>query len=69
MLALALPFLLSLSDLLSPKGVQDMVARRPDIDLMEVADQGHAPLLADKPTMDRIVAFCSRCDHAETSAS
>ena len=58
-----------LSDLLSPKGVQDMVARRPDIDLMEVADQGHAPLLADKPTMDRIVAFCSRCDHAETSAS
>ncbi|HEX7881239.1 MAG TPA: alpha/beta hydrolase [Afipia sp.] len=51
-----------LSDLLSPQGVQDMVARRPDIDLIEVADQGHAPLLADKPTMDRIVAFCARCD-------
>jgi len=27
-----------------------------------VADQGHAPLLADQPTMARIVAFCARCD-------
>lgn len=53
-----------LSDLLSPQGVQDMIARRPDIDLVKVADQGHAPLLADKPTMDRIVAFCARCDEA-----
>jgi pimeloyl-ACP methyl ester carboxylesterase len=53
-----------LSDLLSLQGVQDMIARRPDIDLMTVADQGHAPLLADKPTMDRIVAFCRRCDEA-----
>lgn len=51
-----------LSDLLSRQGVQDMIARRPDIDLVTVADQGHAPLLADKPTMDRIVAFCARCD-------
>lgn len=53
-----------LSDLLSPQGVQDMIARRPDIDLVKVPDQGHAPLLADKPTMDRIVAFCARCDEA-----
>lgn len=52
----------ALSDLLSPQGVKDMIARRPDIDLVEVADQGHAPLLADKPTVDRIVAFCARCD-------
>lgn len=51
-----------LSDLLSRQGVKDMIARRPDIDLVEVADQGHAPLLADKPTVDRIVAFCARCD-------
>lgn len=54
-----------LSDLLSVQGVQDMMARRPDIDLVKVPDQGHAPLLADKPTMDRIVAFCARCDQAE----
>lgn len=53
-----------LSDLLSPQSVRDMVARRPDIDLVEVADQGHAPLLADKPTVDRIVGFCARCDKA-----
>lgn len=53
-----------LSDLLSAQGVQDMVARRPDIDLVKVADQGHAPLLADRPTMDRIIAFCARCDGA-----
>jgi pimeloyl-ACP methyl ester carboxylesterase len=50
-----------LSDLLSPQGVQDMTARRPDIDLVEVSNEGHAPLLADKPTVDRIVAFCARC--------
>jgi pimeloyl-ACP methyl ester carboxylesterase len=54
-----------LSDLLSPQGVRDMVARRRDIDLVEVADQGHAPLLADRPTMERIVAFCARCDEAK----
>jgi hypothetical protein len=58
----------ALSDLLSVQGVKDMVTRRPDIDLVTVADQGHAPLLADKPTMDRIVAFCERCDKAKLSA-
>ena len=57
----------ALSDLLSVHGVQDMIARRPDIDLVTVADQGHAPLLADKPTMDRIVAFCQHCDKSGAS--
>lgn len=63
----AVPLMLihgALSDLLSVQGVRDMAARRPDIDLVTVPDQGHAPLLADKPTMDRIVAFCRRCDEA-----
>ena len=59
----------ALSDLLSVQGVKDMVTRRPDIDLVTVADQGHAPLLADKPTMDRIVAFCERCDKGEGLSS
>lgn len=58
-----------LSDLLLLQGVQDMIARRPDIELVTVADQGHAPLLADKPTMDRIVAFCARCDGGGALAS
>lgn len=57
----------ALSDLLSVQGVKDMITRRPDIDLVTVTDQGHAPLLADKPTMDRIVAFCRRCDGATAS--
>ena len=50
------------SDLLSAQGVSDMAARRPDIDLVEVPDEGHAPLLADAPTIQRIAAFCARCD-------
>jgi hypothetical protein len=32
----------ALSDLLSVQGVKDMVTRRPDIDLVTVADQGRA---------------------------
>lgn len=58
-----------LSDLLSPQGVRDMATRRPDLDLVEVPNQGHAPLLADKPTIDRINAFCARCDETGVSAS
>ena len=54
----------ALSDLLSRDGVKQMVARRPDIDLVEVPNEGHAPLLADRPTIERIVAFCARCDRA-----
>lgn len=51
-----------LSDLLSFESVKAMKARKPDLQLVSVADQGHAPLLDDKPTMDRIAAFCAVCD-------
>lgn len=54
----------ALSDLLSRASVEKMMARRPDLDLVTVEDQGHAPLLADAPTIARIAAFCARCDHA-----
>lgn len=52
----------SRSDLLSAQGVKDMMDRRSDIDMVEVADEGHAPLLADLPTISRIAAFCASCD-------
>lgn len=51
----------ALSDLLSPQSVRDMQARRPDMEVVEVPDEGHAPLLADAPTIKRIVDFCARC--------
>jgi pimeloyl-ACP methyl ester carboxylesterase len=54
----------TLSDLLSEDTAAAMQARRPDLDLVEVAGQGHAPLLDDDATLMRIKAFCARCDRA-----
>jgi len=51
-----------LSDLLSPQTVTAMLKRRPDMDVVVVLDQGHAPLLAEKPILTRIEDFCRRCD-------
>ncbi len=52
----------SLSDLLSETTVAQMRARRPDLDYLEVLNQGHAPLLAEAETMERIEAFVARCE-------
>lgn len=52
----------ALSDILSPATVEAMRARRPDLETVELADQGHAPLLADDPTLERISDFVRRCD-------
>ncbi len=57
------------SDLLSADGVSQMQARRPDLALVAVADQGHAPLLADQATIARIAAFCAACDRAQSQAA
>lgn len=46
-----------LSDLLSSKTVVAMRARRSSIEIVEVPDQGHAPLLTDEPTMTSIERF------------
>lgn len=58
----------ALSDLLSPQTVQQMAARRPDLDLVEITDQGHAPLLMEPPTIARIKTFCRRCDRTAPGA-
>jgi pimeloyl-ACP methyl ester carboxylesterase len=49
------------SDLLSAATVEAMRARRTALETFEVADQGHAPLLAEADTIARIVQFVDRC--------
>ncbi len=50
------------SDILSPETVRAMQARHPDMDVYEVADQGHAPLLDDQASIARIATFVAECD-------
>lgn len=53
-----------LSDLLARDCVAEMKRRRPDMETCDVPLQGHAPLLADATTIERIKDFCRRCDGA-----
>jgi pimeloyl-ACP methyl ester carboxylesterase len=52
------------SDILSIATVSAMQARRPDMEVVTVRNQGHAPLLADAPTIAAIAAFAAKCDAA-----
>jgi pimeloyl-ACP methyl ester carboxylesterase len=49
------------SDILSPATVETMRARRASLEVVEVADEGHAPLLADLETIRRIAEFADGC--------
>ncbi len=51
-----------LSDLLSAETVQAMRARRKEMEVIEVADQGHPPLIGTPDVTGRIAAFCGSCD-------
>ncbi len=47
----------ALSDILSAQTVEAMRQHHPSLEVVEVPDQGHAPLLADRETIGRIEAF------------
>ena len=52
------------SDILSTDTVAEMAARHHHFEQVTVPGQGHAPLLRDAASLERIKAFALRCDNA-----
>lgn len=50
------------SDILSERTVKEMAERHPRFESVTVPGQGHAPLLNDTPTVERIFSFARRCE-------
>jgi pimeloyl-ACP methyl ester carboxylesterase len=54
------------SDILSAATVEAMRTHHPVLETLEVADQGHTPLLVEGDVVARIRAFVGRCEAART---
>ena len=52
------------SDILSAETVAGMKERHPAMDIIEVPDQGHVPVLAGADLLNSIAAFVAKCDAA-----
>jgi|SRR6516225_4181549 pimeloyl-ACP methyl ester carboxylesterase len=50
------------SDMLARPTLNEMLARRGQLEVVVVPDQGHAPLLAEPNVMRRVAAFVASCD-------
>ena len=55
------------SDILSESTVSAMRARHPDLECIEVPDQGHVPLLEGAMLLQRIAAFVGKCERSAPS--
>jgi len=56
------------SDMLASTTLQAMLERRAQLDVAVVADQGHAPLLAEARLIRHIAAFTASCDAGAPAA-
>jgi pimeloyl-ACP methyl ester carboxylesterase len=52
------------SDILSAETVASMKERHPTMEVIEVPDQGHVPVLAGEKLLNHIAAFVAKCDAA-----
>jgi len=50
------------SDMLARPTLNEMMARRDQLEVVVVPDQGHAPLLAEPKVTRRVAAFVASCD-------
>jgi pimeloyl-ACP methyl ester carboxylesterase len=57
------------SDILSEATAASMQAHHPGMELFVVADQGHAPLLAEPDTIGKIASFAAACDARHAAGS